>query len=185
LTKYQASKTLAEKAAWDLWREHKNSLAWDLVVLNPPYVFGPVLHDVKAVKSLNTSMLLWYNTVVLGKSLDTVVGQSSSWVDVRDLAVAHVKALEKDAAGGERIIISSAPFIWQDWIKAAHSSSPLFPHWHPAGDPALKIDTVYMLDYDTTKADKLLGMEYRDMAESTKDILGDFDQKQWLKRGAQ
>jgi nucleoside-diphosphate-sugar epimerase len=52
-------------------------------------------------------MALWYNTVVLGKALDTVVGQSSSWVDVRDLAVAHVKAIEQDAAGGERIIISS------------------------------------------------------------------------------
>jgi nucleoside-diphosphate-sugar epimerase len=35
--KYQASKTLAERAAWKLYEENK-SQGWDLVVLNPPYV---------------------------------------------------------------------------------------------------------------------------------------------------
>ena len=30
--------------------------------------------------------------------------QSNSWVDVRDVALGHVLALEKEAAGGERII---------------------------------------------------------------------------------
>ena len=33
--------------------------------------------------------------------------QSGSWVDVRDTALAHVLALEKDEAGGQRIITSS------------------------------------------------------------------------------
>jgi hypothetical protein len=72
-----------------------------------------------------------------------------------------------------------------DAVKAAHVQAPLFPQWRPAGDPAFKIDAVYLLQYDTTKADKLLGIKYKDMADSTKDILGDFNQKQWLKRGAQ
>ena len=32
---------------------------------------------------------------------------SESWVDVRDVALAHVLSLEKAAAGGERIIVSA------------------------------------------------------------------------------
>jgi nucleoside-diphosphate-sugar epimerase len=39
----------------------------------------------------------------------------SCWVDVRDLGLAHVRALLKPDAGGERIIVSAGPFVWQDW----------------------------------------------------------------------
>jgi nucleoside-diphosphate-sugar epimerase len=37
---YQASKTLAEKAAWDFVSAHKSEISWDLVAINPPYIFG-------------------------------------------------------------------------------------------------------------------------------------------------
>lgn len=63
---------------------------------------------------------------------------SESWVDVRDVALAHALALEKPLAGGERIIIAAGklgcvknqpadyhidddlfahtgPFVWQEW----------------------------------------------------------------------
>ena len=44
--KYRASKTLAERAAWAFVDINKSKLKWDLVVINPPYVLGPVLHEV-------------------------------------------------------------------------------------------------------------------------------------------
>ena len=65
-TKYQASKTLAEKAAWDFVAKNKGKLAWDLVVLNPPYVFGPAIHEVSTPESLNTSLYDWFYTVFKG-----------------------------------------------------------------------------------------------------------------------
>lgn len=37
---YSASKTLAEKAAWEFVAEHKSEISWDLVALNPVYIFG-------------------------------------------------------------------------------------------------------------------------------------------------
>jgi len=46
LIKYMASKTLAERAAWELYNEHKASLPWDLTAILPPYIFGPNLHEV-------------------------------------------------------------------------------------------------------------------------------------------
>lgn len=66
IAKYRASKTLAERAAWAFYEENKASVGWDLVVLNPPFVFGPVLHLVDAPEKLNSSMLEWFDTVVKG-----------------------------------------------------------------------------------------------------------------------
>jgi len=42
VTIYLASKTIAEKAAWDFINAHQ-SLPWDFVVLNPPFIFGASL----------------------------------------------------------------------------------------------------------------------------------------------
>lgn len=64
--KYRASKTLAERAAWAFMEKNKDKVGFDLVVINPPMVMGPVLHEVDNPDNLNTSMLDWYRTVVKG-----------------------------------------------------------------------------------------------------------------------
>jgi nucleoside-diphosphate-sugar epimerase len=40
VTIYLASKTLAEKAAWEFVAAHKSEISWDLVAINPPFIFG-------------------------------------------------------------------------------------------------------------------------------------------------
>ena len=72
--KYRASKTLAERAAWEFWNKHKSEVQWDLVVVNPPFVFGPFLHEVDKPENLNESARDWYDTVVKGtKDNDALV----------------------------------------------------------------------------------------------------------------
>jgi nucleoside-diphosphate-sugar epimerase len=57
-------------------------------------------------------MLDWYDTVVKGsKDENTLASLGNAWVDVRDLADAHRLAIEKDAAGGERIIVCGGTYI--------------------------------------------------------------------------
>lgn len=48
---YNASKKLAEKAAWKFMDE--NETAFDLTVLNPDIVIGPMLHPVPGPRSVN------------------------------------------------------------------------------------------------------------------------------------
>ena len=43
LVVYMASKTLAEKAAWEFVAAHGSEISWDLVALNPPLIFGASL----------------------------------------------------------------------------------------------------------------------------------------------
>ncbi len=64
--KYTASKTLAERAAWDFVEKEKAAIGWDLVTLCPPFIFGPFLHEVAKPELLNTSAQLWYFMVVKG-----------------------------------------------------------------------------------------------------------------------
>lgn len=173
--KYRASKTLAERAAWDFVKTNKPS--WDLVVLNPPYVFGPVLHEVKEHTLLNSSMHEWFFTVFKGVKDKAALSSGSCWIDVRDLALAHALALTKAPAGGERIIVSAGPYTWQDWINAARKVYPDTPAGDESYDPA---KAVHLIKYDVAKADKILGLKYRSIEESTKDMVDDFKSRDWL-----
>lgn len=60
-------------------------------------------------------MQLFYNNVVLGPtSPSTLTTASNCWVDVRDIAEAEVRAAEREACGGERIVVSGGEYWWQD-----------------------------------------------------------------------
>lgn len=88
---YYHSKTTAERAAWGFIEER--SPGFDLVAINPPYVFGPSL-----VPSLNTSaraLVGLTNGVWPG-----IVDIQLVIVDVRDVAVAHRRAMEVPTASG-------------------------------------------------------------------------------------
>lgn len=70
-------------------------------------------------------MHLFYEAIFTKKKTpEELSGVQGSFVDVRDVARAHVRALEVEGAGGQRIITSAGEFIWQDW-RTYPSVSPL------------------------------------------------------------
>lgn len=96
---YRGAKKFAEKAAWDFVRDRKPE--FDLVALCPSMTFGPVVHPVTGPDQLNeTNAMLWK----LAEGLPLATARVPSWIDVRDLAVAHVEALLRPGAGGRRFI---------------------------------------------------------------------------------
>ncbi|KAJ7596322.1 D-lactaldehyde dehydrogenase [Mycena floridula] len=178
--KYCASKTLAEKAAWDF--KANNRVPWDVVALAPPYVFGPFIHEVSEPSALNLSTNLWYNTIVLGNCSDEqLMYNGICWIDVRDLALAHVLALEKPDAGGERFIMATGVSSWQDWFDTANSisPSPIPSHSIKKGNPGSSANTMPHIDYDMSKAPRILGFKGRSMQETIHDTLADFERRGW------
>ncbi|CDO69083.1 hypothetical protein BN946_scf184992.g32 [Trametes cinnabarina] len=176
--KYRASKTLAERAAWEFYEKNKASLSWDLVVLNPPFVFGPVIHAVDVPENLNESARQWYFNVVKGKlDNDALVNDGSSYVDVRDLALAHTLAIQKPPVAGERIIVSASTYKWQDFVSAAHHLDSRIPAGNTSYDPA---KAVHLIRYSPDKERRLLGIDFRSLEETTKDTLEDFKARGWL-----
>ena len=45
----------------------------------------------------------------------TAMLDRTGWVDVRDIAAAHVLALQKEEAAHQRIIVVAGHYVWQDW----------------------------------------------------------------------
>lgn len=91
---YSYSKTEAEKEAWRL----ADGKSWDLATINPGFIIGPSITD----RGDSTSIQMIIN-MLKGKFKQGVPDLYFSMVDVRDVAKAHVEALEKENATGRFI----------------------------------------------------------------------------------
>ncbi|PPQ88274.1 hypothetical protein CVT25_005437 [Psilocybe cyanescens] len=175
MTIYRASKTLAEKGAWEYHEKHKNEVQWDLAVINPPFV---------STLPRNFENPCWADKP-FDDSTKEALSDSNSWVDVRDTALGHVLALEKSEAGGERIITTEGGYIWQEWLAAANSisPSPISSHKLPVGHPEILDGTrVINISYDKSKEQRILGIKFHTKLETTKDTLEDFARRAISKR---
>lgn len=89
---YDASKTLAEKAAWDFAKKHPDI---KLTTINPGAVFGPPLD-----KHYGTS--LDYIDMIFSGKMPALPNIQLPCVDVRDVATMHVNAINNDKTYGLR-----------------------------------------------------------------------------------
>ncbi|KAJ7766216.1 D-lactaldehyde dehydrogenase [Mycena metata] len=169
-SKYRTSKVLAERAAWDFVQKYKDEIGWDVSVMNPPLVVGPIIHDIASVDALNTSAHMMYNAFTKPGG----AAGGGCWIDVRDLALAHVRALQKEEAGGERMIIAAGAFAWQDWLDAAPTSSK-----YQKGTPGAGKDMVHLLRYKNEKGIRILGMQYHSMEDTAAAVIADYEARGW------
>ncbi len=90
---YVVSKTLAEEAAWKFAKEK----GIDIVTINPAMVIGPLLQP-----SLNTSAAAILNIINGSQAFPNA---SFGWVNVKDVAEAHIKAFEVPSASGRYCMV--------------------------------------------------------------------------------
>lgn len=93
-TAYTRSKTIAERAAWDFAK----STEMELSVINPVAVLGPAM-------SSDVSTSLELITQPMQNKVPAFPKISFGIVDVRDVAKAHIEAMERPEAAGERFIV--------------------------------------------------------------------------------
>jgi nucleoside-diphosphate-sugar epimerase len=100
-TPYVRSKTLAEQAAW---QHVRGADAEDrLATINPGAIIGPTLSDDHSYSLQAVQRLLG--------GMPAVPRLGFTFVDVRDVADLHIRALTSPAAGGERFIATDR-FLW-------------------------------------------------------------------------
>ncbi|CAE6423185.1 unnamed protein product [Rhizoctonia solani] len=158
--KYCASKTLAEKAAWEFVKNIKPN--WDIATCCPSLVLGPFLHQVSNPNALNTSIATLYNFMHNKESIskEALLVPNFNFVHVQDIALAHVRALEVEEAGGQRFITSSGPFCWQDALDVL-DLPPEFPRGIPGSGKALNIKHSTISFSVTPKPTRCLGLNSR------------------------
>ncbi|KAJ3206957.1 methylglyoxal reductase (NADPH-dependent) gre2 [Entophlyctis luteolus] len=111
---YRASKTLAEQSAWAFMKESKRR--FDLAVINPSFIMGPVIQPCTSIASLATSAKIVADFYTFAtKTVDPMV--AIGCVDVRDVARAHFLAMTVPGASGQRFLVSSAPFTHQKLVS--------------------------------------------------------------------
>ncbi|XP_073139242.1 phenylacetaldehyde reductase-like [Henckelia pumila] len=92
---YVLSKTLAEDAAWKFVKEK----GIDMVTINPAMVIGPLLQP-----TLNTSSAAILNLI---NGANTYPNVTFGWVNVKDVANAHILAFENPLASGRYCMVES------------------------------------------------------------------------------
>ena len=106
VTPYQKSKTIAEKAAWDFYNNQDNSNKMELAVINPGGVMGPQLgNDLGGASTQIVSQL------ISGK-FPMIPALSFPFIDVRDVAILHLKAMTTPEADGKRFIAAHSEPTW-------------------------------------------------------------------------
>ncbi|KAG8853840.1 methylglyoxal reductase (NADPH-dependent) gre2 [Tulasnella sp. 330] len=162
--KYRASKVLAERAAWEFLKDNKDSIAFDLVTICPPLVWGPIIHEVKSIDALNTSIADFRKYMQPGKTEEDLLAHSGCWVDVRDVALIHALSLSNEKAGGERFLTSSGSFTYQDVLDAIHKVDPSLTDV-PIGAPGKGKD-VKGVTYVSAKAEKVFNIKFKTLEKT-------------------
>ena len=102
---YEKSKNLAEKAAWDFVAGLPEDKIFELSVINPGFVIGPLLVTTQATSGVIIKTFMH-------KEMPVVPRIGMGMVDVKDVALAHIKAMTLPEAAGKRHILAiPATFI--------------------------------------------------------------------------
>jgi len=108
ISHYSKSKTLAERAAWE-FVENENH-PFELAVINPALVIGPSLSGDLGESNKAIEM------VATGK-MPVAVPLQFGYVDVRDVAAAHILAMQNPASNGERFALAEKDLWYGDVAK--------------------------------------------------------------------
>lgn len=92
------------------------------------------------------------------------------YVDVRDVALAHVKAIEVPEAGGQRFFVTAGYFSNKQVADVIRETHPELESKLPSKDlPSDFPQNVY--GYDNKKSLEVLGLKYRSLKETVSDTV--------------
>jgi nucleoside-diphosphate-sugar epimerase len=153
--KYQASKILAHRATLDWAAAHNPS--FNVISMHPSFVFGRSLTDPRSVSSND---YLWASLTSPQPAVPLAP------VDVRDVAEAHVKALSADVGAvtdevAEFLLNASEREGWS-WHGITRFVKEKFPSVEVLLDGPYGVTP----QFETSRAETLLGMKWRDMQDT-------------------
>jgi len=176
--------TVAEKAAYAFMEKHKPK--FKLATINPSMVFGPALNDFMSESVEGVIYGIFHGTFPM------VLDLAWSCVDVRDVALAHILALEVPSAEGRYVCVSET-FHLRDLVAIIKKHYPKAPlpsldmtgsvgsalayvtaFFYPAGTrDFLQTNIKRAPRYDNSKIKKSLGIKFMTAEETIIDTIKD------------
>ena len=166
ISAYAKSKTLAEKAAWEFVENLEESKKFDLTVINPVAVTGPMLTS--DIGSSNDFLLK-----LISGSMPACPKIHMGYIDVRDVAKAHIFSMTEEKTNGERIIVSENEMFFAEVGKTLNEAGFKKSPTKELPNFLVKIMSFYVGelktllsaldrkgDIDKTKAERFFNWEY-------------------------
>ncbi len=160
LDAYSRSKTLAERAAW----EYATAQGLRLTTINPGFIVGPPLdrHFGSSVKLIRR--------ILAGRD-PMMPALAFNFVDVRDVALAHLRALERPAAVNQRFVLAAGALSLPEVgriLKAAYPDRRI-----PTRQaPNLAIRLLALFDAEMRAALPMLGVRQQVSSARAQAVLG-------------
>ncbi|ODV68299.1 hypothetical protein HYPBUDRAFT_107695 [Hyphopichia burtonii NRRL Y-1933] len=165
---YRGSKTYAEKSAWDFIKNNK--VNFTLNVINPSFVFGPQAFD-NNKDILNFSAEIVNKYVKLNKD-DEIPSFTGGFIDVRDVAKAHIVAFENSSIKNQRLLLWNGKFNSQIILDLIHENFPQLNDKVPKGEPGSGEKLLSLQSQiDNSKSKKLLDFEFISLKQSIVDTV--------------
>ncbi|KAJ7575097.1 hypothetical protein C8J56DRAFT_1032753 [Mycena floridula] len=190
LTAYVASKTLAEKAMWDYADSHPNI---DVTTFHPTYLYGPFTEEFQIAPSdynaMSTNLYIYRLLSATGP-----FPESPRHVDVRDVAKAHVLALNSSISsesnvGRKRLIISSLePFDYAKSLALIRENRPeLAKRLTRTAIPDVDKSSV-LIPFDVKRVEDVVGFRKEDFTGIETTLLDTIDsilaiERSWTQQG--
>ncbi|KAH8690155.1 3-beta hydroxysteroid dehydrogenase/isomerase family protein [Talaromyces proteolyticus] len=155
---YHASKILANDATWEF--KKRNDPNFSLVTIHPTFVYGHDLFQTTPDEIGGTNSILW-NAFVSGEAQIW-----SSYVNVRDVAKAHIKALDSTIPDGSKYLVAGKDTTWKEvaqLLKKNYPSNELFK--------LSEATTGIPLPANTSKAEKELGIDWISLEDTIKEVV--------------
>ncbi|KAI7776176.1 hypothetical protein LA080_005748 [Diaporthe eres] len=167
---YPGSKKLAEQAAWAFVTDEKPN--FDLATICNTYTFGPVQRQLPSLDAINTSNQR-IRDLVLGGMRGGLEPTAPvfTWVDVRDVALAHVRAVTRPDAGGKRFYIVGGYFSNKRLADVIREHHPELDDRLPPPEGAEDDFPADVYGFDNSRSREVLGIEYRGLEESVEDTV--------------
>ncbi|KAF3975925.1 hypothetical protein CMV_000838 [Castanea mollissima] len=154
---YMLAKTLAEEAAWTSAKEN----GIDLVTINPGFVIGPLIQPT-LTPSIEAFLAIINGTQVVSNGIYI-------FVDVRDVANAHIQAFEIPAASGRYCLVGGVT-QHSEIFNILHKFHPSL-HLPEKSEDDKPLQPVYKISQDKTKS---LGISFIPVEVSVRDTVESF-----------
>ncbi|PWN53218.1 NAD(P)-binding protein [Violaceomyces palustris] len=160
---YLTSKVLSERLIWEFVERDKPR--FDVTVICPAIVYGPLLHKVDSASDLNESCR-WVYELLDNESVPK--DKFPPFCDVRDVAKVHVLALENEKASNQRYLLCSGNVSWQKVCDSVHDDPELsaISKRLPVGRTGFDTLPKPLAVLDSTKVVNHFGIRFRDWEDS-------------------
>ena len=174
---YHYSKVMAEKEAWNIAERQDR---WSLVSINPGLILGPSL-----TPASESGSLFLLDEMLRGMFFYGMPDMGVTTVDVRDVALAHIRAAHTPAAKGRYILADARMVSFLEMAKMlgdVHRRPYLLPKRQIPGwlikmvGPMFGLSQEYMRNHigirfavDNHRSIEELGIVYRPLDETLKD----------------